>query len=533
MKVHRITGKHLFLDETGAAIWLKEQSEKEIDTISARIVRGAKELGIEISPRVFHFKSETVFAIDFPCDLLYTACELLEWSVGDDADFSTVQKEFEEEKNLDWRALKNWASINDVPYFDDEDGVTLGLGKYSKTWSLDSLPELERLSPEIFAKIPIVYLTGTNGKTTSSRMLASILREAGYTVGMTSSDGVIVNNEWILKGDWTGPGAARQVLRHSKVDSAVLETARGGLMRRGLVYQGADAAGITNISNDHLGSWGIHDLEGMGIAKLTVALGVKEGGTLILNADSEFLVKAFKRLQPVIAATPIWFSSQKDADLCLRGRYIFSQKHGNIIDIHQIPLCLKGTAIYNAENAMVAVGLALSLQVSISDIQNGLRKLRPNPIDSRGRSNWLQYNGADIILDFAHNPDGVKRLIEMAKQWSAKRKFIVIGQAGDRDDELILDMAREAAKLDATRYYLKALPKHQYEREAFEVIDLLQKQLVEDGVSEELIVRFPDEMSAIRHMLSDASEGDLLLLLSHEELDAVLPFIEELGATWV
>ena len=161
---------------------------------------------------------------------------------------------------------------------------------------------------------------------------------------------------------------------------------------------------------------------------------------------------------------------------------------------------------------MVAVGLALSLQVSISDIQNGLRKLRPNPIDSRGRSNWLQYNGADIILDFAHNPDGVKRLIEMAKQWSAKRKFIVIGQAGDRDDELILDMAREAAKLEATRYYLKALPKHQYEREAFEVVDLLQKQLVEDGISEELIVQFPDEMSAIQHMLSEASEGDLLLL---------------------
>ena len=125
MKVHRITGKHLFLDDTGAAIWLEEQSQEEIDAISARIISGAKALGMEVSPRIFHFQNETVFAIDFPCDLLYTACELLEWAVEVESDFSIVQKEFATEKNLEWRALKNWANINDVPYFDDEDGGLL------------------------------------------------------------------------------------------------------------------------------------------------------------------------------------------------------------------------------------------------------------------------------------------------------------------------------------------------------------------------------------------------------------------------
>lgn len=532
MKVHRITGKHLFLEDTGAGIWIKEQSESQIKVITKRIREGAERIGLQVQPRVIRFTKETVFAIDFPCDLLYTACELLEWAVEQERDFSSVQEAYEKEENIPWRDLKKWANFHKLPYFDDEDGVTLGLGKYSETWALDALPNINELNIKKYLKIPVVYLTGTNGKTTSSRMLASILKEAGYRVGLTSSDGVIVHQEWVSKGDWTGPGAARQVLRHPEVDCAVLETARGGLMRRGLVLQGVDAAAITNISNDHLGKWGIHDLEGMGNAKLTVALGVKNGGKLILNADCEPLVKVFQRQQSQIVARPVWFSSKKEADLYLKEGRIISAEHGEIIDIIEIPLCLKGTAIYNAENAMVAVGLALSLGVSISMIQKGLKKLLPNSIDSRGRSNWLQYKGSNIILDFAHNPDGVKRLIEMSKQWPAKRRLIVLGQAGDRDDSQIRAMAEEAAKLDAEQYYLKALPKHQYEREASAVVALLKEQLLKDGILEDKIVVFSDELKAIQRMLLDAQQGDLLLVLSHEELDAVLPFLEDAGATW-
>ena len=182
---------------------------------------------------------------------------------------------------------------------------------------------------------------------------------------------------------------------------------------------------------------------------------------------------------------------------------------------------------------MVAIGLALSLGVSRDAIRNGLQQLRPNANDSRGRSNWLQYKNADIILDFAHNPDGVRRLVETAQRWNATRRFIVIGQAGDRDDEQIQGIAAEAAKLNAERYYLKALPGHQYEREAGEVVALLRDQLIADGIPRTKIVSFPDEMSAIRQMLVDAKEGDLLLLLSHEELDSVLPFLTEVGACWV
>jgi UDP-N-acetylmuramyl tripeptide synthase len=144
----------------------------------------------------------------------------------------------------------------------------------------------------------------------------------------------------------------------------------------------------------------------------------------------------------------------------------------------------------------------------------------------------LKYRGADIILDFAHNPDGVKRLIEMAIQWSAKRKFIVLGQAGDRDDDQIQGMAREAVNLKADRYYLKALPKHQYERDANDVVELLRTQLLKDGAPAELVVVFPDELTAIQNMLAEAKEGDLLLVLSHEELDAVIPFLESSGAIW-
>ena len=532
MKVHRITGRHLFLEDTGAALWIETKSDQQISVVSQRIVQGAKDLGFALKPKIFPYKDETVFAIDFPCDLLYTACELLEWAIDADAEFSRVQAEFAREENISWRELKAWALEKRCPYFDDEDGVTLGLGAYSQTWALDSLPMSETLSLNDFRSIPLVYITGTNGKTTSSRMLASILREAGFTVGMTSSDGVIVNQEWVEKGDWTGPGAARQVLRHPAVTSGVLETARGGLMRRGLVFNGVNAAAVTNISNDHLGTWGIHDLEGMSLAKLTVGLGVHKGGSLVLNADCEPLRKAFEREADKMVAKPFWFSSKNKADIYLQDKKILSKEDGEIIDIREIPLCLNGTAIYNAENAMVAAALALSLGISISDIQNGLMNVKPNATDSRGRSNWLKYRGADIILDFAHNPDGVKRLIEMAVQWPAKRKFIVLGQAGDRADDQIQGMAEEAVSLNADRYYLKALPKHEYERAANDVVALLRAQLLNDGVSEELIVDYPDELTAIQNMLAEARKGDLLLVLSHEELDAVIPFLESSGATW-
>ena len=530
MFVHRITGKHSLVSETGAAIWLDDVAEKEV--IVTRIKEGARRLQLAAEPKIHLHKHGMVVAIEAPTDLLYTACELLEWASDPLAEFDRVEQEYQQEKNIAWRQLKSWAVKNMVPHLEDEDGFTLGLGRYSRTWPLQQLPEIGTLSKDSFGGIPCVYITGTNGKTTSSRLLAKIARTAGYSDGLTSSDGVLVGGEWVERGDWTGPGAARMVLRHPEVDFAVLETARGGLMRRGLVLCDVNAAAVTNVSDDHLGHWGLHTVEDMALAKLTVALGIRKGGTLILNADCAALVAAWEKVKRTDIKV-LWFSSKTKKDVFLDGDWIVHRERGEIISIQEIPLTLNGTAIHNVENAMVAIGLACELGISIDAIQKGLKSLYPTPESSRGRSNWYRINGADIILDFAHNPDGVKRLVEVGHRWNAKRTIIFLGQASDRSDAQIYSLAREAARLQADRYIIKELPEHAYGEDPRKVVEQIQAYLIEEGIQVDNISCFSNELLAVQHVLLDLQEEDLVLLIIHENLDAVLELLKEQNAQLV
>jgi len=530
MYAHRITGRHLFVEETGAVIWL--DSVDRVAEIINRVKQGGEQLGLPVEPRVYEHSKGMAIAIDFPTDLLYTACELLEWASSPELAFEVVLNEYQKEKNLRWRALKSWANERSIPVVEDEDAFTLGLGRYAQSWALDSLPEIADLSAPDFSSIPCVYITGTNGKTTSSRMLASIVRAANYQDGLTSSDGVLVGGQWVERGDWTGPGAARMVLRHPSVDVAVLETARGGIMRRGLVLSDVEAAAVTNVSDDHLGYWGLHTVDDMARAKLTVALGVQSGGTVVLNADCVPLVKSWKKWGRTDVKV-CWFSSRRQSDLYVKEDVIVHCERGEIIHIKEIPLTLLGTALHNVENAMVSIGLSCALGLSTKAIQQGLRSLTATPESSRGRSNWYQLNGADIILDFAHNPDGIKRLVEVGCRWGAKRRTIFLGQAADRSDSQICSLAKEAAILHADRYVLKELPKHAYEVDPRVVVEKIKTFLILEGVEESKISCFADEITAVQQVLNEVQPGDLILLIVHENLDSVLNLLCEYQAKLV
>ena len=535
--VHRITGPHLFGLDTGAAIW-GNWTVEELEEILKKISIGAAQMSMVIQPVIHHHKTGQVIVCPFPCDVLYTACDFLEWAIGDIPEFEGVFQQYLQEVNIQWRDLKDWAVQQQIPVFDDEDGLTLGTGQYSQTWPLDQLPKISELEPQQFQKVPTVYITGTNGKTTTTRMLASIARQAHFQkVGMTSTDGVLINQEYLSEGDWTGPGAARQILRHPEVDFAILETARGGMMRRGLVMANVDAAAITNVSQDHLGKWGLHSVADMAMAKLTVAYGISEKGVLVLNANCEALVSAWNQ-HPLNGQCQVcWFSTnaahRDQVDIWLDGNHIVHHQKGVILDITKMPLSLNGCALYNVENAMAAIALAFVVGISIESIKQGLYLLSPNQKDSQGRSNWLQLNGADIILDFAHNPDGIQRLVELGMRWNAQRTFIILGQAGDRSDDHIGNMAQAAIPLNAQQYLLKELPKHAYEREPFEVVRLMREALIAAGIDEGAIVDFKTEQMAAEYALSMLQKGDLLLLLSHEELKSVIPMLESFGAQWV
>ena len=301
--VHRITGPHLILPTTGAAAWFKISQVEWADykpILTERLEQACAALPIDSSFVEHRFEGGVAVALVAPPDLLYTACAALEWATSQEHDSGELWDAIESERRTEerpiLRQLHQWAKEQSIQAFDDEDAFTIGLGHGSKSWPLDALPTLDDVARDEFKNIPIAYITGTNGKTTTTRMLARIAKEAGLTAGNTSSDGIVVDGTVIERGDWTGPGAARMVLRHSDVQVAMLETARGGLMRRGLVLGSADVAVVTNISADHLGEWGLTDVHRLADAKLVVARGLRPGGTLVVNADCPVLMEALSRL---------------------------------------------------------------------------------------------------------------------------------------------------------------------------------------------------------------------------------------------
>lgn len=535
--VHRITGNHQFISCTGAAIWLKDVEFSELAHCKDRIRKGIEQLGWVSTLRVYEIYDETVLVVDATTDQLYTACSLLEWATDENPSeeaFEEVRIQQANEGVLKWRQVRAWGLAQGLPVFDCEDFLTLGMGRWGHTFGVREIPDISDLEHLDIRSIPSVYVTGTNGKTTTSRILAQIARAAGYCDGLTSSDGVMVKGKWYEKGDWTGPGAARMVLRHPKVEFAILETARGGLMRRGLVLDQVDAAIVTNVSADHLGSWGIQSVYDMALSKLTVGLGIKKGGHLILNADDEILLKAYQewifRLSDVQVDT---FSSQKikgmtawlsDEQLWLRqGTDVRS-----IVHVSEVPLFIGGAAVHNIENALAAMCAAQRLGISEVDIAKGLRQMSPNPESSRGRCNLFSYKGATIIVDFAHNPEGMRRIFELAHSFSANKKSIMFGQSSDRSEASLEHLASMASSLDAHRYYLKEMPNYSYDVSPSLIPMKLQHYLKNNGVPESRIILSSVEIETTHIAISELEENDLLVLLCHEQIDEVLAYIENL-----
>lgn len=544
--VHRITGPHLLLPSTGAAVWLKLSEEDWFayqSTFNTRLHQALEGLPISSETVNHPFKGGIALAIAAPPDLLYTACAVLEWVTSEEPasgelwDAIAAERKSEERPLL--RDLHAWARDNGLHGFDDEDAMSIGLGKHGETWALDELPTTSVLDRGTFDKIPLVYLTGTNGKTTTTRMLARIAQKAGYTAGNTSSDGIVVDGKLVEAGDWTGPGAARMVLRHPEVDAAILETARGGLMRRGLVVGGADVALVTNISADHLGEWGLTDVHRLADAKLVVARGLKKGGTLIVNADCPVLMSAVERIpdeiRDQIKVLKFGMKDSAGANSNLSASIgsdsiAFCASSDFEISINEIPLTLGGAALHNIYNAAAAGLAAQVLGWTESSIKDGLGSLKPDGEDSRGRANLYEVDGKYILLDFAHNPGGIEMMAEFSKRFIDGDRYFLMGQAGDRSPQLIQELAEAAVAINLSGIVVKNLPGHAYERDPDEVAQRQVEALVKAGQPRESIVHIADEVEAAHALIQRASEGSLTFLIAHENVDGVMEMLEGLGA---
>jgi cyanophycin synthetase len=404
------------------------------------------------------------------------------------------------------------------------------------------MPELDAVEWSAASEIPIALVTGSNGKTTVVRLIGAMTAAAGRTPGITSTDGVTVGETLLEEGDFAGPSGARMVLRHTEVETALLETARGGILRRGLPVERADVAVITNIADDHLGEFGIESLPDLADTKLVVAKALGQTGTLVLNADDPLLVEKSRR----VACRLSWFSldraspviaehlEQGGTAVLVDGGTLFlaeGSRRTPLAAVADIPMTYRGAAVYNIANAAAAAAAGAALGISPRDLSSALLGFGLDLDDNPGRGNLLELGGARILLDFVHNPHGMMALIGVARSLPADRRLMLVGQAGDRNDDAIRALARAAWELQPDYVVVKDMPGYLRGRTPGEVPALLADEFSRLGLPRDSLSEADSELSATRAALKWARPGDLLILAVHEDRRAVFGLLDQLLAS--
>ncbi len=377
------------------------------------------------------------------------------------------------------------------------------------------------------SRIPIAAITGTNGKTTTTRMVAHIFKMAGRRVGVSTSDGVYVDGHLTVEGDMTGPVAARMVLRDPEVEVAVLETARGGLLKRGMGYRRSNVSAVLNVQADHLGLRGINTLEQLAEVKRVVLEVARD--TAVLNADDPLCLKMadYARADHLCYVTltpkhPLVREHIRAGGRAVvleegaGGQMIAIYDHGSHIPLlwtHLIPATLEGRALHNVQNAMFAAGVAYSMDVKLEEIRHGLRTFDTTFFQAPGRMNIYDEHPFKVIFDYGHNPAAVKAMVQVAENLDVDgHRILVLAAPGDRRDEDVREIARLCAgKFDR---YLCRRDDHPRGRGPTEIPEMLRDELLAAGVAEEQVEAIPDEKEAIHRALTLGQPGDLLLIFA-------------------
>ncbi len=490
-------------------------------------------------------------AFSAPIDQLYAASEINEWAFKASAfelgqgeeppDFdeavAALRQAAAEEANVELMWLVDEAAAHGKTLLWDDDEVSVGLGKWSRTWPVREIPDA--LPWDDLGDIPVGIVTGTNGKTTTVRLAKHILRTAGRDVGVSCTDWIAVNERIIDRDDWSGPGGARAVLRRREIDAAILETARGGLLRRGLGIERADAALITNVSEDHLGDFGSRSLEELLQIKWVVSHAVREAGKLVLNADDGRLVGKARDYTGEI----VWFSLDPrhetvaghvaaggsafvldDGELC----HVGSDGRLPICPAADVPITMGGAARHNVANALAAAALTWSMGVSCDAIAAGLKSMHQD--ENPGRCNLYSLNGFKVLIDFAHNPAAMAALFDMARAVPAERRVLCFGQAGDRTDELIRELARDAWAIGLDRVIVSELPKYHRGRAHGDVFRIIRDELLAAGAQDGQIRHHEEELDSFEDAVGWARPGDLVIMLALGGARPIQERLRELGA---
>jgi UDP-N-acetylmuramyl tripeptide synthase len=544
----RLTGPNLVWDKPGALLEVETDSDAVIDHWRTEVEHLRRILGLPDMGMAVKRRSQGAWlVVGGPVDQLYGLIEASElaWKRAilqvegrdpGEPDLEAVRQELDDERLDAVTALHSEAAERDVTFLWDDDFVSLGMGTGSQTWPRSETPSSDNVDWSRFHDIPVAVVTGTNGKSTTVRLLCAMAAAWSKTAGNTSTDWVRIGSEILDTGDYSGPGGARAAVRDPRVEVALLETARGGLLRRGCGLEKADVAAVLNVASDHMGQYGITSVEDLIEAKLIVRKLVADGGTLVLNADDGGLRKAAARFPEQRTA---WFTlgtdlpSNESEGACIRDGMLTlispSLAPAPLLAITDIPITLGGAAAYNVANALAASLIAHTLGMPHDAIRTGLRAFESDFETNPGRSNWFDVGGARVLLDYAHNPHGlhaiidtVNRLVESSE--GPARRIMVLSTAGDRTEAEIRELAAIAAQAHIDEILVADCVGYERELGPMGVPRILADELARHGRDGPL---FESELKGVEAALDMARPGDVLILLVKGERNASLERIQE------
>ncbi len=549
----RLTGPNLFWNKPGALLDIGFDgfdSNTLIDMWSKHCRDLLDALGWsseEMAYRIYTGGASLV--ISAPIDCLYAATEITETAftmmqeelngktVIVDNYLSNLLKEIHDEQNPPLIALQKAAAIHHVKFLSDDDEVSLGYGKTCKIFPIDAIPAPDTINWNEIKDIPVAMVTGTNGKTTTVRLASSVVKAAGLKCGITSTDYIRVGEKILDTGDYSGPGGARTLLRHPETETALLEVARGGMLRRGLGVNQATCVVVTNVAEDHLGEYGINTLPEMVETKFIVRQSIDKKQDLILNADDTGCVEFAKTLDNTI----VWFSwfannpvitkhIENGGKTCfVEDGTIYYQQAQNkqaVVAVNDIPITFDGAAKHNIHNALAVTALCQALGFEKATIAQGLKNFTSTPENNPGRGNLFKINGVKIVVDFAHNEHGLSQMAKTIKNMPAKRRLVMMGQAGDRSNELIHGLVKSALKAKPDALVICELASHLRGRKIGDVPSLIQKSAKSLGMEQQQLINAKDTIEGTKKALQWAQKGDVLLLLALTNRDEIIDLLK-------
>lgn len=548
----RLTGRTILLDGPGAVIETRPPPE-HATLLGARwrreVRRFAEALGWgEVERHSRWFAPTLHCALAAPIDQLLVATYVAEWAwelaitavtehevPRRSRILARLQRRRDQAANPALVAFRERALAEGAQLLIGDGDLSVGEGAAARTFANAEVPELDQIDwPAVRHRIPLALITGTNGKTTTTRLLARMATEAGRITGHCCTDSVEVGGVVLDRDDYSGPGGARKVLRHPQTEFAVLEVARGGMLRRGLSVRTADVAVVTNIADDHLNDMGIHSLGQLAEVKFLVARALKPHGVLVTNAENAWCRREARKAERPVC----WFALDPPNASQLRGprevrglatvrdgRLLIEQARRRIdlIGLDELGMPGGAAARHNVANALAAAAAAWFLKLPLAAIRRTLREFGRSVDDNPGRSNvYTLKNGARVLADFGHNPESLAAVFATARGIPHRRLLISIGQAGDRDDQAIRALGVLAAAQAPDRLLLKDMEKYRRGRAEGEIPGLLRAGAEAAGLNSAAIDVIATDSGVLDDALAWLQPGDLAVLFVHSEVEQVL-----------